>query len=86
MHESLVGFAGLFLATGASIGLDDIGHIVVVFGGQTEELQPVFRGDELDVCFGDVAHEQELAFEEPAFHLIGLDSQEPREAAHRLGV
>jgi len=74
------------LTSRLGIGLDEVANVPVLVRGQVAESEPVGRWDQVEVMLGDVAHEQQLALEEGAVHLIGLDGQQATEAVHGLGM
>jgi len=75
-----------FLAARFDLGFEDVGDVVVFFGGQAEQLKPVGWRYQFQIVLGDTAHEQELILEEVGIHLLGLEGEEAAEAADRLGV
>ena len=84
--ESGVGLAGFFLTARFGLGVDDPGDVGVVVAGQVDELDPVGGRDEFGVVLSEVDHQEQLAGEELAVHLIGLEGEEATEAVQPLGV
>ena len=70
----------------ASFGFDDFIDIAVILFGQVKELKPVLSWYQMEVMLRNVAHEQKLACEELAVHLIGLNGKESAEAPNSLSV
>src|SRR3972149_6853541 len=86
LRKSVVCLKRFHATPGFGIGVDDVGDVRVFFDGQVDKSQPVVGGYQVEGVVSDVAHQQKLAGEELAVHLVGLNGKKCAETADGFSV